>query len=1412
MKNKNIKSMFLLTLLFISLLMLASISAADNHSDEQNNANVSTSIPMEKYVGMDSKVSQTNNTDVISNDTSNYRSLTKTDKSLKSYPDYDPFGYKNVLIAPLDPQEGDDLYPDNRPLNVIFTAKYQQGINSPEKDYNGKLNITVNNNQSVIINGKGIFTFNYTPTSEGLQNIMVVVYDTSDEPFYGQGEISFNYHRFDTKIINQNDKITGYADENIIINSSLQYDNVYAGFENVEDTVNVTLKINDEIFNLTVYEGNIYYNYTPQTTGTYNVTLTFEGNEYYKSTNNSWNYTVKPYESELTIDNLEDFEGDIYVADKVVFNLTLRDLKTKKAIPNATITVISSSDTFSVKTDEKGHVSITNYTTLVGKHTINFKYPGNDTILASNNTLSLEVLKRTPVITLNEIEPVRLYDTAVVHGQVLNISLDDALEVNIIVDDTIYLVNMTNNTGYVYHLPVLSVGLHNVTVYTSQNGKYYQSGTVNSTLTIEKLKTSIYIDDISFTGKRNFKVTDSVIMLAELRTSNDEYDSGDVLLFNITSDNDELFSYNIARMGNWYTILFTQIPAGIYNITAYTKDTDNYTYSENSTTITVEKIPVVISAAIVDSDVAVFSNVTVKINLEDQNGDKLIDYPFMIEFNDEKFEVESDENGEYTFTRQAEHVGNNTVGIILDESYNYTNASKKLTFNVHPLNATIDVNATDVTLGQKSTITLTLSDELSNRLSNQVITVEINGKTNTTSTDDNGCAVIHYHTTTPGINNVTATYDATTRYNSAVSTGKFNVCKHQTNISLTTKAIRINETEEMAGRLVDENGDAIGKVSIVLSVDDDTIQFKTDENGYYTYDYAPLKAGLHRVSVELRDDVYYDDAYMEDTFNVTKYDTTLTLGYTPIEYSNTTAKTTISGLLLDELSNPVNSANITLEIDGETHEVCTLKDGSYKYDYESGIDGLKNVSAAFDGDNYYNPAVKVQTNFEVVFENQNASEDDGHVNGSAGNDTPVANGTSHDGGDKPIDDGSNIVGGDTPDDTSMNGNDSGGDTPKNPDNQESNVNINATNDTIENSNMSSDISNTTANETNSTIKNTNAEGNITNITSNITNSTQDNVNTTGNVTDSNINSNNTDIKNTNITGNGTDVVVNGTNGTGIDDSNVTGNGTDVVVNGTNGTGIDDSNVTSNSNGTVENNTGNTSITNSNITSNATNVTGNVENVTIEDSNITSNITNASINQNNTHIDNSTSVTNDTQNTDSNSSDISGSNENNNTDITENMPVDDNNDPAVNNSIDQTSNQSSVENNATTNQSSDDSKNTGTDNDRHENRDSEATDNTDSVSSSSDDSRDVDDSELNDGVIMDRNPSSSTYSPVLSSFADVVDYAIVDSVVVDSAEETVNKAYELSEVDKFIDYLKRYISLLILIIACIGIGYYYKKKN
>ena len=1394
MKNKNVKKMFLLIALFISLVMVMSASATNDTTDD-NDANVSTFIPMEKNVGMDSKVNQSSNTNTINNDTINHSNYTKTTKQIKSdshYPDYDPQGDKEVLIFFFDPEDGEEKYPFDRPLNVMFTAKYTPGTHG-DKNYTGNINITIDDNYSFVIKGNGTNTFNFTPTTEGVHTIKAVVADTGVNPFYGQGEVSFTYHRFNTQIINLNEKTSGYVDEDIVIDSKLQYDNPIMGFEDFEDNVNVKLKVNDEIINIPVKNGIISYNYAPKVMGTNRISLIFDGNEYFNATSKSWNYVVKAHESELIIDNSEDFEEDIYVGDNVVINLTLRDLETKKAIPDATINVRYASNNYGVKTNQNGRVSITNFTAIAGKHTINFRYAGNNTVKSSNNTLNIEVLKRTPVITLDEIKSVTLGSPTVIGGKLLNISGNDTLEVNVIIDAKKHSLTVSNQTNYSYAYES-TVGQHNVSVYTSPSDKYLQSNIVNSTFITEKIKTSISLDDKTLSGIRNFKVVDSVEMIAQLSADNYDYGS-DIILFNITSEDvdDELFAYDVMRDENSYHLIFTQIPAGRYNITAYTKDNENYTYSANSTTITVEKMPVVINASVLDDDVAVFSNVTIKVSLEDENGNKLNNYPFIMESDNQRFEVASDENAEYLLTYKVENVGTNNVTVALPESNYYYGSSKNLTFTVRALNTEIDINSTNVTVGQNATITITLIDENSNKLSDQFVTVKINNQTNTTKTDGEGCAVIHYQSTSPGLNNITATYDSTTQYNTSNSTANFHVFKHQTNITLTTKPIKINESEEITGMATDENNKAISNLQLDLSINGKLFHIQTDENGYYTYKYEPIIAGLHDVLVDLHDDEFYNDSTIEGTFNVSKYNTTLTVVHTPVSYSQTTAQTTISGTLTDELSNPVMSAHINLEIDGMTHDISTREDGSYQYDYKTDSDGIKSVTATFNGDNKYNPSTDVQTNFEVVFENQNNPEDNNHSGNGTGNDTPAG------------------------------GNQSGNDTPStNTTNPETNVNINATNGTIENSNISSDISNTNATETNSTINNTNSEGNVTNTTSNITNSTQDNVNSTGNVTDTDINFNNTNINNTNITGNGSDVVVNGTNGSSVEGSNVTGNGTDVVVNGTNGSSVEGSNVTGNSTGTIENAT-NSNITNSNITTNATNVTENVGNVTIEDSNITTNITNSSINQNNTHINNTTSsvndtdvngtvndnktVINDTQNIDSNSTDVNSTI--NQTDVNQaiNETTDDKNNTVVENNSGNVAVNDTVDNN-------DDTENVAI----VDNNTSNSTDNGDSAgdNSNSDNGQNVDDSQSNDDSQTRADASTLTDDTVsslmVSSFADVVNHAVVDSVVSDSAEETVNKAYELSEISTFMNDLKEYLLMLLFVLACIGIGYYYKMKN
>ena len=58
------------------MVMVMSASATNDTTDD-NDANVSTFIPMEKNVVMDSKVNQSSNTNTINNDTINHSNYTK---------------------------------------------------------------------------------------------------------------------------------------------------------------------------------------------------------------------------------------------------------------------------------------------------------------------------------------------------------------------------------------------------------------------------------------------------------------------------------------------------------------------------------------------------------------------------------------------------------------------------------------------------------------------------------------------------------------------------------------------------------------------------------------------------------------------------------------------------------------------------------------------------------------------------------------------------------------------------------------------------------------------------------------------------------------------------------------------------------------------------------------------------------------------------------------------------------------------------------------------------------------------------------------------------------------------------------------------------------------------------------------
>ena len=192
--------------------------------------------------------------------------------------------------------------------------------------------------------------------------------------------------------------------------------------------------------------------------------------------------------------------------------------------------------------------------------------------------------------------------------------------------------------------------------------------------------------------------------------------------------------------------------------------------------------------------------------------------------------------------------------------------------------------------------------------------------------------------------------------------------------------------------------------------------------------------------------------------------------------------------------------------------------------------------------------------------------------------------------------------------------------------------------------------------------------------------------------------------------------------------------------------------------------------------------------------------------NGTVNDNKT-VINDTQNIDSNSTDVNSTI--NQTDVNQaiNETTDDKNNTVVENNTGNVAVNDTVDNNDDTENVAIVDNNTGN-----------STDNGNSAGDNlnSDNGQNVDDSQSNDDSQTRADASTLTGDTVsslmVSSFADVVNHAVVDSVVSDSAEETVNKAYELSEISTFMNDLKEYLLMLLFVLACIGIGYYYKMKN
>ena len=273
---------------------------------------------------------------------------------------------------------------------------------------------------------------------------------------------------------------------------------------------------------------------------------------------------------------------------------------------------------------------------------------------------------------------------------------------------------------------------------------------------------------------------------------------------------------------------------------------------------------------------------------------------------------------------------------------------------INQLNAPKDTVLTldeldDAKYGDSITITGTLVDVGGNGVAGTV-KLTINGGRATVTSDASGAFSYDYAVTRMGLNNITATYQGTDKYNPSNTTASVTVLEQDTSILLDDVVpIKSGERASITGQLVDANGNGVyGTVKLLINNGRATV--KTDADGFFKYEASLSKVGVNNISLNYMGSAKYNACNATGTVDVTALDTIIV--FDDIASVRSGESVSITGKLVDENGNPV-VGTVKLLINNGRATVKTDASGVFSYATVLSKVGVNNITATYMGANRY---------------------------------------------------------------------------------------------------------------------------------------------------------------------------------------------------------------------------------------------------------------------------------------------------------------------------------------------------------------------------------------------------------------------------------------------------------------------------
>ncbi|MBE6486958.1 MAG: hypothetical protein E7Z85_08980, partial [Methanosphaera stadtmanae] len=910
-----------------------------------------------------------------------------------------------------------DDFPIDIQLNNMTYGETQIISISVPKDYEGTLKIKFNGTE---------LTEEYYTIEDG-----VIYIDTGDLTnvvedgilIVGEYNLSVNYTPVENDYYRANCTYKLFnvtkAEPNIIITTE---EIGYLSNETITinlTSYNATGKINITVVNITE-EGSTYTNYSVDINndtvvsvtipdleiGTYNVIVEYCNDTNYNNKTFTETFKVLPLVISITLNRPEIYVDEFETIFGSVTDISGRKVTTGKV--NVTISNESGYITsYLVDVDsENGLYFTTNRYNIEGTLYANATYLLGDKIIANSTTKSF-VVSKIPTIT----------NVSVVNSTVGKVTIDVSVrenatptatssgyinpitegKLNVTVNGESKLFDITGSTTPIV-LDVDPVNINTTetvdfTVEYIGDYKHNSSFGVNNTtgekiteFTASPIGSNLTINVVPNHVQTGENVTISGQVFDDLGNL---IKSGKV---NVSIDGVFQGEYDINETTGYYTLNYTTSTVKDVNVEVNftgikTEDDSRYivSTSSNVTTFTVEKIPTITNVTVTNHTVG---NVTLKITVEDENGNIIKEgkvnitiagnTPIEVELSGDDYTVvylldNMTNVGNISVT--VEYTGNETY---LPSVANNTDDNKVLkNITVTPRNSsiTVDVTPKNTTIGENVTISGQLVDEMGNNISNADLVIYVDGIGFAAKTNATGGYSFNYTTTRIADDIiVNATFDGGDNYNSTSANTTFNVTKIATktnvtivnttigNVVIHVKVTNLTDYPVERGHVVVHNqtGQIVGEGELVNGGVDITLNVTTVGNikVNVTYQENDIYYGSNATNSSLSDD---NPEINITNIDVVKQEAGISIGLNPevlIVGENVYIRGTVS--VGDKF---ITSGQVNVTINGTNTTVNINIDGSYNLTYTAGVAGEYTVNATYLG----NDSINSVTSSNVIF-------------------------------------------------------------------------------------------------------------------------------------------------------------------------------------------------------------------------------------------------------------------------------------------------------------------------------------------------------------------------------------------------------------------------------------------------------------